>query len=420
MRALQVATLLAEEHEVVLLVPEPGPAVPAPGADAGPSVPPDLPFRVETYATRRRAIPGGVVRAALEGRPWQSGLFHQPDLSRRLAELAPGCDLAVLQLVRLAGHADDLGETPFLVDFIDSLSLNFERRARYETALRRPLFAAESRRLLAAEEELVRRSAGAMLVCDRDRAWLADRLPADAAGKLWTVPLGMPVPADPDDEGAETADPTDTPDTEPTEPTDPTVPAAGSPRLVLTGNLGYFPTVDGVRWWLDGVWPALRRDHPELRLTLAGARPARALRRAARARRDEGVELLDTPPSLEPVLASATAAIAPLRAGSGVPVKVLEAWAAGVPVVASRWTAAGAGARAGFELLVAESVEEWREAVRRLLEDPGLGPRLAEGGRLRLRQGHSEAAVRRALGRVLGSFRGSVPGGVPGGASGGL
>ncbi len=380
MRALQMATLLAEEHEVVLLVPEPKPAAGS-GAEP-PPIPPHLPFHVETYATRRRALPRGVMRAALEGRPWQSGLFHQPDLSRRLYELAPGCDLAVLQLVRLAAHADDLGETPFLVDFIDSLSLNFERRARYETALRRPFFAAESRRLLAAEEDLVRRSAGAMLVCDRDRAWLADRLPADAARRLWTVPLGMPVPADGGAGGRDAAEPVSDP----------------VPRLVVTGNLGYFPTVDGVRWWLDRVWPALRRDHPSLRLTLAGARPARALRRAARA---PGVELLDTPPSLAPVLASATAAIAPLRAGSGVPVKVLEAWAAGVPVVASRWTAAGAGARAGFELLVAESVEEWRQAVARLLEDPGLGKRLAEGGRQRLRDGHSEAAVRRALARVL-------------------
>ena len=309
MRALQMATLLAEEHGVVLLVPEPGA-----DSEAEP-IPPDLPFAVETYETRRRAVPGGVVRAALEGRPWQSGLFQQPGLSRRLAALAPGCDLAVLQLVRLAGHADDLGDTPFLVDFIDSLSLNFERRARYESALARPLFAAESRRLLAAEEDLVRRSAGAMLVCDRDRAWLADRLPADAASRLWTVPLGVPLPADSAEADAgPVADP-----------------PARPPRLVLTGNLGYFPTVDGVRDWLDRVWPALRRDHPSLRLTLAGARPDSGLRRAAA--RAPGVELLDTPPSLEPVLASATAAVAPLRAGSGVPVKVLEAWAAGVPVV---------------------------------------------------------------------------------------
>jgi hypothetical protein len=176
------------------------------------------------------------------------------------------------------------------------------------------------------------------------------------------------------------------------EPPAPRDPAA--PRLALTGNLGYFPTADAVSWWVRDVWPTLRCARPELRLTLAGARPAPAVRRAARA---PGVELLASPPSLAPVLAAAAVAVAPLRAGSGVPLKVLEAWAAGVPVVASAWAAAGAAARPGFELLVAETPEEWREAVLRLLDDPGLAGRLVAGGRARLAAGHSADAVRRAL-----------------------
>jgi glycosyltransferase involved in cell wall biosynthesis len=384
MRALQVAGALAEEHRVTLLAPEP-PAIAAedPGGEAAAAPPAGLPFRLETYAVRRRAAASGLLRAAVAGRPLQSGLFHQPHLAARLRELAPAADLAVLQLVRLATHAGDLGATPFVVDLVDSLALNFERRARFDLPWHRPLLALEARRLLAAETALLRRAAGGWLVSERDRAWLAARLPPPVAARLAVVPLQVPQRV----AGASGG-------------------PAAPPRLVLTGNLGYFPTADAAAWWVRDVWPALRAARPELGLTLAGARPAPAVRRAARA---PGVELLDTPRSLDPILAAASVALAPLRAGSGVPVKVLEAWAAGVPVVATPWAAAGAAARPGFELLVAGNPDEWRESVLRLLDDPALAGRLAAAGRARLAAGHSAAALRSVLRTAIADARGSAP-----------
>jgi polysaccharide biosynthesis protein PslH len=371
MRALQVAGALAEEHRVTLLAPEPPAARDRePGGEAA-AAPAGVPFRLETYAVRRGAAATGLLRAAVAGRPLQSGLFHQPHLAARLRELAPAADLAVLQLVRLAAHAGDLGATPFAVDLVDSLALNFERRARFDLPWHRPLLALEARRLLAAETALLRRAGGGWLVSERDRAWLAARLPPPVAARLTVVPLQVRQRTS----GAAGG-------------------AGPSPRLVLTGNLGYFPTADAAAWWVRDVWPVLRAARPELGFILAGARPAPAVRRAARA---PGVELLDTPRSLDPVLAAASVAVAPLRAGSGVPVKVLEAWAAGVPVVASPWAAAGAAARPGFELLVAATPGEWRDSVLRLLDDPAFAGRLAAAGRARLAAGHSAAALRTAL-----------------------
>ena len=322
MRTLQVAGVLAEQHQVTLLAPRPRREAGEEDEAAAAAPPPAPPFRIETYETRRRAAAGGLARAAVGGRPLQSGLFHQPGLTARLRELAPAADLAILQLVRLAAHADDLGATPFVADLIDSLALNFERRARFDFPWHRPLLALEARRLLAAEIGLLQRAAAGVVVCERDRAWLAARLPAAAAARLRVVPLE--IAAAPETEVIEPA--------APAEAAEPATGPATPPRLALTGNLGYFPTADAVSWWVRDVWPELRRARPELRLTLAGARPAPAVRRAARA---PGVELVDSPPSLAPVLAAAQVALAPLRAGSGVPVKVLEAWSAGVPVVAS-------------------------------------------------------------------------------------
>jgi len=393
-RALQLARALAGlGHEVTLLAPEgPGPAGPRPeGAGAGPGetgAPGDGPpgaERVEvepgvalaTYrVTRGSAVPG-VLAAGVRGRPLQSGLFQQRDLARRLRELAPAADLVVLQLVRLAGYLDDVGETPLVVDLIDSLSLNVSRRAAHDRLLAAPLLGWESRRLLAWERRMLERARAGLLVAERDRAWLAERLPSELAEKLAVVPIAIPAP--PTGEGR-------------------AAPASTPARLVITGNLGYFVNADAVNWWIRDVWPLVRRARPDLELVLAGARPRGRVRRAATA---PGVRLLDTPPDLGAVLRSADVALAPTRAGSGVPIKVLEAWSAGVPVVASRWAAAGAAGRPDRDLLVAETPAEWREAILRLLADPPLRDRLVRAARRRVEEEHGEEAVRRAVGEVL-------------------
>lgn len=372
MRTVATCELLAGEHRVTLLAPEPDPGTEPGNADSA-----DLPYRLETYAVRSTARAWGVARSALSGLPLQSGLFRQPDLARRLRELAPEADLAILQLVRLAAHADDLGQTPFVVDLIDSLALNFERRARFDRPWRRPLLRLEARRLLSWETRLVGRATAALLVCERDRNWLADRLPPASAAKLAVVPLWLPAA-----------------DRPPVARRTPDVP----PRICFTGNLGYFPNADAAVHLARDLWPALRAAHPRLTLTLAGARPPRRVRRLGAT---PGVELHDTPPDLAPLLAGATAAVAPLRAGSGVPVKVLEAWAAGVPVIASPWAAAGVSGNPGRDLLVAATAEQWRDAVGRLVRDPALSDRLTDAGRTRLRAAHTRGAVARSLGSIV-------------------
>lgn len=372
LRAAQFVELLAPEHELTLLAPEPPAGAPRP----------PVACRLELY----RRAPGlrrgvAVARALVTGGPLQNGLFDHPDLAARLRKLAPRADLVILQLVRMASYLDELGETPVAVDLIDSLSLNMERRALYDAPWLGPALRLEARRLAKAERRLLAAARGGLVVCERDRRSLLGEPPSSlVAERLAVLPLAFPLRA-----GEEPVVPL------PGEPT-----ADGGDVLVMTGNLGYFPAVEGFGWWLRRVWPELHRRRPQLRVVLAGARPAASLRRLARA---PGVELLDSPPDLATVLAGARVALAPLRCGSGQPLKILEAWQAGVPVVASPWAAAGTAARDGEDLVVAGEPAEWVAAVERLLDEPALARCLVLSARRRLAADYGRDTVGAGLRR---------------------
>jgi len=372
--------LLGPEHRVTLLTPRPAPGQPPP---------PHGSAAVVTY--RRASGPLGAVsdllgavtglaRAAARGLPVQSGWFFSADLRRQLRRLAPGADLVVLQLVRLAAHRADAGATPVLVDLIDDLALNFARRAAVDRWWLRPALAWEARLLARAQRRLARQAAGVLLVSDRDRRETIRGLPANLAGRVRTVTLAV-------EPGGGVAEPL------------PAGPVVEPPVLAFTGNLGYFVNDDAISWWLRDVWPALAARHPELKLVVAGDRPRPGLRRAvAMAGGETGaVTLIESPPDMRRQLVGAAVALAPMRCGSGVPVKVLEAWAQGVPVVASPWAAAGTTGVPGEDLLVASSPRQWAEVLSGLLQDPAARRRLAASGRRRLLADYSRQAVKAQL-----------------------
>lgn len=369
LRAVQALRALVPEHEVTVLAPEPPAGAPGP--------PPDLAAPAVRWELYRPPGPldrlGGLAAAAVSGFPLQSGLYRAGGLADALRRLAPTADLAVLQLVRLAPYRRLLGETPVLVDLIDSLALSTARRARFDAPWMAPALDGEARRLERWERRLVEGAAGALLVCERDRqAVVAGLAPPAGDDSVRVVPVAV-------EEGG---------------PALPSGPANG-PLLAVTGNLGYFPTREGLAWLLGSVWPRLRARRPELRLVLAGSRlPRRLARRAARA----GAEVIAEPEDLTAVLRRSTLALAPMRCGAGQPLKVLEAWAAGVPVVTTSWTAAGTTGRPDDgtrgDLVVAEGAEGWVEAILGLLDDPARRRRLAASARERLRADYSFGAVR--------------------------
>jgi glycosyltransferase involved in cell wall biosynthesis len=144
--------------------------------------------------------------------------------------------------------------------------------------------------------------------------------------------------------------------------------------LVFLGHFGHPPNEDAVSFLVRQVLPRLGR---EVRVRIVGRGVTPEVARLAR----PGIEITGPVADVRPHLAAAAAFVAPVRFGTGMRGKVLEALAMGRPVVTTRLGAEGLGAVPGRHLLVAERADDFAAAVRRVLDDPPFAAALGAAGR---------------------------------------
>lgn len=150
------------------------------------------------------------------------------------------------------------------------------------------------------------------------------------------------------------------------------------PVIVFSGNLEYGPNRGAVRYFRERIWPRLRERRPELRWRLIGKNPQAVKAIVAG---DPRIELTGPVQDALAALAAAQVAVVPVLAGSGTRIKILEAWAAGLPVVSTRLGAEGLEAVAGEHVLVADDADGFLEAIRQLLDSEALRARVGAAGR---------------------------------------
>jgi len=170
-------------------------------------------------------------------------------------------------------------------------------------------------------------------------------------------------------------------------------------HLLFVGNMSYLPNVDGIAAFVRDVLPELRaRLGNDVVLRIAGSAPVPEIRELASR---PGVELVADPPDLAPHYAWADVAVVPLSAGGGTRIKLIEAFAHGVPVVATTVGAEGVDALNGAHVLIADSTAAFVEACAELLADPTRAARIAGAARrlVEMRYSHAEGvrAIRAAL-----------------------
>ena len=315
----------------------------------GPQPPPDLPVR----RLRMKARPSPpLMRQRLAwlkpgGPPRRIAGWHA-DLEADLRAWADASyDLIWLVRAPVVAAAGRLPDGPVILDLddlndvvaLEGASFARSRAARWTARI-------ESRRW-AAYQRTIAAGVAAMGVCselDRTRLGLANAV---------VIPNGYE------------ADPAAATDGAARQVHDP-------PALMLQGSLLRPPLADAATRLARDILPLVRADLPNARLLLVG--PADASTRALGAL--DGVEAPGFVPDMAPWLAAADVVAVPMRWGSGTRIKIIEAFAHGIPVVSSTLGAEGLDVEDGTHLLIADEPGAFAAACHRVLTDPDLRTRL--------------------------------------------
>jgi glycosyltransferase involved in cell wall biosynthesis len=174
-------------------------------------------------------------------------------------------------------------------------------------------------------------------------------------------------------------------------PREHSVPRPKGDTLVFLGSLAYHPNIHALQFFMDEVWPLVKRRRPHVRFWIVGASPGPAVQAMAE---QDGVEVFASVPDVRPYLAASTVAIVPLFLGSGTRLKILEALAAHLPVVSTTFGAEGLDLEPGRDVLLADTAGAFAEAVCSLLECPDRAQELAHHGWETVRRAYSWDGIR--------------------------
>lgn len=162
--------------------------------------------------------------------------------------------------------------------------------------------------------------------------------------------------------------------------------------LVFSGSMDWQPNEDAMLFFIDAVLPRLRRELPEVTLTVVGRNPSRRLQRVADAAQ---VELTGTVTDVRPYIARAEVYIVPLRIGGGTRLKIYEALAMGKAVISTAVGAEGLPLEDGVHFLCADTAEDFAREILALLADPSRRKKLSQAGRQLMEQRFSWEQVSR-------------------------
>jgi len=295
-------------------------------------------------------------RLFLGGAPYQYVRFAHPEMTRRLRRLmaAEDFDFVQAEYSQMASYLTDPAvrgsRARTLLVEIDVSFVAGERTVRQTRGLPRLLHRLDTARMRSYHRRVLPGVFRVVAMSEEDARILEGLYPEAV---VCVAPNGVDVEEFPFSRGGSQA----------------------RENLLFVGGSGHPPNVDAMEFFSRQILPLLQQEFPDLCLTVVGNFENRPGQYPPALRFPGFVD------DLKPSLAGHAVSVVPLRIGSGTRLKILESFAAGIPVVSTRVGAEGIRAEHGRDILLADTPEDFSRAVVSLLRDPELANRIALGGR---------------------------------------
>jgi sugar transferase (PEP-CTERM/EpsH1 system associated) len=308
---------------------------------------------VETRS--RMSIAVGAARCLLRGEPLSCGFFYSSKFRAKVHDVLATTtyDAIFVFCSSMAQYLPRPVPVPVVMDFVDIDSAKWAQYARRSRPPLSWLFAREARELARYEREWARASSSTVVTTRQE----ASLLSSGGISGVEVVGNGVDIPLSKIEALPEEI-------------------RVLQPYALFVGTMDYLPNIDAVVYFAQEILPLIREHRPELKFVVVGRDPARRVRKLTE---NPGVVVTGTVPAVEPYLAGSTVVVAPFRIAQGIQNKLLEALAAGKPIVSTSGPAAAIGASHGEMLLVADAPQEFASAVVALLDDPKLYCRFTRG-----------------------------------------
>lgn len=300
----------------------------------------------------------------------------QPQMHAKVLNyLEPPPDLIYVDHLQMFQYVPRPAPSPVLLDEHNVEWRIIERFAACDESGARRLFASiEWPKLRAFELDACQAADAVLTVTPNDREVLREK--GVPGSKMTVLPIGVdtgyfkPLPRDRD-----------------------------SRRVLTFGTMSWPPNIDGVLHFCRHIYPSVKREVPEVELAVVGANPPPQLKRLAT--QDRSIVVTGYVEDIRKASEGAAAFVVPLRIGSGMRVKILDAMSMGLPVVSTSMGCEGISARPDTEILVTDEPREFARAVVHLLKHPSERARLGAAGRALVEREYSWPAILPRLDELL-------------------
>ena len=291
----------------------------------------------------------GMTRAFFKGWPIQCGYFYNRKAAKKVDALIAKHhpDMLFGQLVRVAEYLRHK-DLPKAIDYQDVFSYGMKRRRDIAGWIAQPVFNMEYQRLCRYEAQVFDDFDVKTIISEPDR----DLIPHPKKREILIIPNGVDHDYFKPMEREKNYD------------------------LVFTGNMSYAPNVNAVEYLTHEIMPLVWETLPEAKLYIAGATPDPKVKHAA----SDRILVSGWLDDIRDAYAHSRVFIAPMRIGTGLQNKLLEAMSMGLPAITSPLANASLGAQPNEEILVGSNAEEMAQHIITLLTDKEKAERLAQAG----------------------------------------